>query len=124
MGQQGCIKGLPQRSGEYKVVQICVDGKAEVYFGDLHKTLHCMILAEILEQYAIPVIYSKVQEDVEVPAIEGDRYRVIGMGKAVVDVERKFVQFYGNSFHYGIGLERGYLAEMMRSNDEWSCMVA
>lgn len=124
MSQQKYTSGLPQSSGEYKVVQVEIDGKSEIYFGDLHAMLHCTILAQTLERYAIPVRYIKIEDDVEVAATEGERYRVIGMGKAVVDVGRKFVQFYGNSYHYGIGLDRGRLEQTMEEYGEWSCMIA
>ena len=138
---------LPEESGDYKVVQLEMDGSQYVQFHE--RRGHANILTALLEKegnrYTVHEKYGprKIWEDrrvkpdeiehclayetvpdltdqeTKIPSLRGEMYNVLGMGRARVDGKSKTVVFYGTSMSYGIGLDLEQLTELQKEKPEW-----
>jgi hypothetical protein len=55
-----------------------------------------------------------------IPVFESDRYKVCGMGKATIDIDKKEALFYGRSWGYPVVLNPEHLERMKPLYPEWS----
>jgi len=104
-------------SGMYKVVQLLIDGKPNLAFGD---TNHGDILANFLKKFGIDfkVLENRLHE--MSPAIEGERYKVLGAGRAAVNTESKKAYFWEKSAGYGIGISEEHVNEIRKLYSDWT----
>ena len=58
-------------------------------------------------------------EKPEIPALQGQGYRVIGMGKALIDKDKRTVVFSGQSMSYGIRINIEQLTLARQSQPVW-----
>jgi hypothetical protein len=120
----------PEKSGEYKVVQIFFHGKAELLFQNETMRAHSRILENFLKKNEVPyetidTIPEEINrrkltpEEIEekgwmIPATHGREYNCPGMGKVNLDVENKIAYFGGSSVDYKIGIDRKHLSEIQK----------
>ena len=104
-------------SGMYKVVQLLIDGKPNLAFGD---TNHGDILANFLKKLGIDfkVLENRLHEIS--PVIEGERYRVLGAGKAVIDAESRKAYFWDKSAGYGVSISEEHVNEIRKLYADWT----
>lgn len=55
----------------------------------------------------------------KIPALSGDGYQVIGMGKVDIDAEQRRAVFYGTSMSYGMGLDTLQLKQLEEIAGDW-----
>lgn len=104
----------PKKSGLYKIVQLELDSRPFIIFPENSiSKKHGLILMAFLEDSGIN--YKKNDDCFPMP--EGDRYKVHGMGKSDVDVEKKIATFFGNSFGYGVGINKEHLERIKKETD-------
>ena len=103
-------------SGMYKVVQLSIDGKPLLAFDDIN---HGNILANFLKKFGIDfkVLENRLRE--RVPAIEGERYKVLGAGKAVIDAESRKAYFWDKSAGYGVSISEEHVNEIRKLYADW-----
>lgn len=116
------IVNWPDKSGIYKVVQLEIDDKPHLRFGE-REELHAKILMNLLRNNDI--LYKTIGREYdmgyfEVPALRGERYRVYGASMAEVDFENKKVYFYGRSIGYGISFDRRHLDSIKELQPDWT----
>lgn len=115
----------PSRSAivsSYKFVQAELDGLPYLRFQDDSKSdkTHAHILARFLQDSGIsdyPLTRSGK------PALKGERYKVVGMGEAKVDVEERRATFYGTSYDYGLTTDREHIESIRAIAPEWTLEV-
>ena len=113
----------PAASGEYKVVQVYVDGQSHLLFPRADKKRHAVMLVNMLNALQIPVVQMTIQDEFEtrtLPALEGERYRVAGMGRATVDAQQRKAVFYGFSTDYGLYIDSEHLKEIRKLQPDWN----
>ena len=113
----------PKESGEYKVVQLDIEGQPYLRFAETKYSTHATIL--ILLANKLEREYPTIEKDRgeygkdQIPALESDWYKVYGMGKSKIDVGQKTASFYGNSFDYGIGINPEHLNSIKQHEKDW-----
>lgn len=114
----------PAESDDYKVVQLDVDGKPYLRFREpKYVDGHGPILFIFLETLEIPYENTRGTSGAAVPALEGDRYKVHGMGRARVDVEQKQARLYGKSDDYGIRINPEHLEAVKQLVPDWNISI-
>ena len=111
----------PRESGEYKVIQLYIDSKPYLRFGEVWG-LHARILMNLLRDNNI--LYKTMGREYddgyfEVPALRGDRYQVCGAGKAKIDLENKSASFGERSVGYRIGIDKKHLDSIKILQPKW-----
>lgn len=119
LDEQLPIANWPTESGEFKVVQLDVDGQPHLRFIEDEWKRHADILMMLFDELAIPYHTLKRSGNLEIPVLQGERYKVHGMGKARVDVKHRRASFYGTSFDYGIGIDATHLASVKPLLQDW-----
>lgn len=77
-------------------------------------------LSDILTYETVPDLAAPgSMGNVEVPALEGQGYRVLGMGKVRIDVGNKTAEFYGYSMSYQIDLYPRPIFLLKQLNPDW-----
>ncbi len=130
----------PEKSGEYKIVQLYVDRKSFLRFpeGDMvidalsdpstpesHMGFlmggvgHAGILWSTLKSLGKEYFMKAGTQGYKIPNPEGKDYKVTGMGKAKVDVENKSSSFYGKSLDYEIGIDQTHLDKIKKLESDW-----
>ncbi|MBS3123217.1 hypothetical protein J4437_01140 [Candidatus Woesearchaeota archaeon] len=86
-------------------------------------SLDSFVPAEEQERKVYELVADKSAEgalwSTKIPALSGDGYRVLGMGKAEVDAAQKMVHFYGTSMSYKIGLDKNSIGQLEEIMGEW-----
>ena len=110
---------FPEKSGRYKVVQLDLDGQSLLRFSEENWETHAIILMKLFRE--LDIKYNKIisRSDCDVPALQGDKYEVYGMGNSMVSVEEKVASFYGSSFDYGVKMDAGHLDSMKKLAQDW-----
>ena len=98
----------PSGPSSYKVVQLEIDGQPYLRFEEANYYTHGLIIDTLLRKLGIKYDQIKGMTGSWVPALEGERYKVKGMGRAVMLTGNK-VSFLGNSVDYGLGIDRDHL---------------
>lgn len=98
----------PESDEEHKFVQLELDSRPFLRFQTPKASIHASIIWNFLAELKIDYKSIKGCLGLSCPALEGERYKVFGMGKANIDLERKRVSFYGSSRDYGIGTSREF----------------
>lgn len=114
------IVNIPIESGNYKCVQLDVDGKPFLRFARDDSENHSLILERML-------IHSRVRNygritgtsGSSIPSLEGERYKVYGMGRSSVDLESKQISFRGDSYDYNIKISKTHLDKIRQLLSEW-----
>jgi hypothetical protein len=113
---------FPRRSGEYKIVQIDIDGCPYLRFEDADSHAHSVMLLalarELGEKCPLVVADSGHGHNI-LPALHADWYDVRGMGWASVDVAKRTARLYGQSSDYHIGIEPKHLRRLSQSLRSW-----
>ncbi len=144
---------LPEKAGEFQIVQAEMDGNPYLWFG---RYGHALCLVSLLEgegnrfglykkhdkrplkmssdRFARPeeltdiLTYETVADltdsKTEIPALEGEGYRVLGMGRARIDVGRKTIDFYGSSMSYEVGINAEQLTLVERLKPDWKISIS
>lgn len=115
------IINLPNEKGEFKVVQLFLDGKPVMLCG---YTYHSEILETYLRSKEIE-LEKKTRKtllgEVDIAVPEGPRYRVVGMGRAKIDPRRKQFQLpYDASADYGIGPNWEFREKLREEFQDWN----
>lgn len=113
------LTNWPRKSGEFKVVQMEVDGQPFMIFGP-DTTFHTVLIRDFLLRFpdrAVQLV--KGEFDNEYPALEGGWYKVWGAGKALANKEKRELIFYGQSKAYGIGISRDHLERIRALKPAW-----
>ena len=115
----------PGNSGEYKAIQIDIDDEPYIRFPEENqfKKTHGGILIDILKSHSID--FEEHPEVRYYPALVGERYKVHGMGKCIIDLEPKRAIFYSDSLSttYGIGLNPDYLNKIRELEPDWKIEI-
>ena len=109
----------PIKSREYKVVQLELDGDLYLRFADEGFVTHAIILMRLLRDRNVEFTQIKSKIRCDIPALQGERYRVHGMGRSYVNVESKQASFYGHSIDYGIGINRDHIDSIRPLVPDW-----
>jgi hypothetical protein len=117
------IIGLP-KNGEFKVVQLIVDQHHPVMVCGKTNSFHKDLLEDYLKyleiQPEIDVIPIKTGGTKKLPKLEGERYRVVGMGSAEISSNIKFFQLpYGISVDYQIGVNEDFKKRLKQQFAGW-----
>jgi hypothetical protein len=112
------LTNWPRSSGEFKVVQMEVDGQPFMIFGP-EGTFHTVLIKEIGEKLERPMPTVKDHSGGEIPALEGEWYKVWGAGKALANKEKRELIFYGQSKTYGIGISAEHLERIRAMKPAW-----
>jgi len=113
------LTNWPRHSGEFKVVQMEVDGSVFLLFGS-ESEFHPVLIREFLLRFPDREVQT-VQGDFDnqYPALEGGWYKVWGAGKALANKEKRELIFYGNSKTYGIGISKDHLERIRAMKPAW-----
>ncbi len=122
----------PAESGEYKVIQLEVDGKPYLCFGKTNQKsntmesfseLHVNILASFLKASGreVPMMLDGCSF---VPELESEWYKVYGAGRAEINVEQKKASFFGKSAGYGIYIAEEHLSLVKPLLPDWTLVKA
>ncbi len=114
----------PEKSGEYKVVQLQMDQQNYIRFDPEYGSTHGSILmglASKLRRYdRLQMIdFSDSTGTYQIPAPESDWYKLVGAGKARIDLAKRRASFYGNSYNYGVGINSQHLDSMREFTPDW-----
>jgi hypothetical protein len=113
------VSNWPRHSGEFKIVQMEVDGQPFMIFAPEGK-FHSAIIRDFLQRFPNREFQLvKGDFDNEYPALEGGWYKVWGAGKALANKEKRELIFYGQSKAYGIGISREHLEKIRKLNPVW-----
>jgi len=115
------IIDLPANNGEFSVVQLLFDGKPVMLCG---YTYHSEILGSYLRSQRIQPEKMELTgafREVEIPILEGPRYKVVGMGRAKINPKRKQFQLpYDASADYGIGPSWEFREKLREKFQGWN----
>lgn len=115
------IIDLPIENGEFKVVQLILDGKPVMLCG---YTYHSEILETYLKSKEIEYkkeIHKTLLGEIEIPSIEGQRYKVVGMGRAKINSKRKQLQLpYGASADYNLSPDYAFREQLRKQFQDWN----
>jgi len=98
----------PRFSGEYKFVQLEVDSMPFLRFESDRARVHASILRYFFREVGISPSFIAGLWGISCPSLEGERYKVFGMGRADIDLIEQRACFYGTSRDYGIGVNREF----------------
>jgi len=112
------LTNWPRHSGEFKVVQMEVDGQPFIIFGP-DTGFHTLMIKEIGERLNREMTTVTDQSGGEIPALEGEWYKVWGAGKALANKEKRELIFYGRSKAYDIGISREHLERIRALKPAW-----
>ena len=113
------LTNWPRSSGEFKVVQMEVEGSLFILFGP-EGTFHSTMIREFLQRFPTREVHTvKGDFDNEYPALEGGWYKVWGAGKALANKEKRELIFYGRSKAYDIGISRDHLERIRAMKPAW-----
>lgn len=103
-------------------MQLDIDGQPTLRFagGRLGLEPHAKILENFLDLLGID--YEQIPHDPYPPALEGERYKVLGAGDATVWREQKRALFYrdSESITYLIKINPGHLEDIRRLHPDWN----
>jgi hypothetical protein len=117
------ITNVPDEDGTFKVVQIVIDDVPYTRFAE-KSTLHSLILEELLRRKDIPFSEGAFkQSSGNGPVLQGERYRVLGMGKADVRTAERFVRLYDFSYDYKIPIDVAHVELLRAERPEWTWSV-
>jgi len=116
---------VPPKSGEYKVVQLDIRGQPYLRFAGEEVSTHAIILDDLASELhkecpTIEVDWLTGVGKHHIPAPESDWYKVHGMGKSKVDVERRKVSLFGGSMDYGLGISPEHLDSVKPLVPDWT----
>ncbi len=123
LDEQLPIANWPIKSGEYKVVQLDINGNPHLRFAEESWETHAVIIMSLALKLRRE--YPEIEKDRgqfgkdKIPSLESEWYKVHGMGKSKVNVDNRQVSFHGDSFDYGIGINRQYLDSIRPLIQDW-----
>jgi hypothetical protein len=111
-----------------KAVQLYLDDIPYLRFPFEREGVHARILELFLANYHIP--FKKFEHRVpirggeevwQIPELTGQRYRVVGMGQAEINLDERVAIFdmQSKSQHYSIGFEREHLEKIKKQERYW-----
>ena len=113
----------PNESGTYKVVQLDMEGQPYLRFADRigDDPLHTKILESLFSDLDRDYPFTEVGDLYKsvAPALESDWYKVHGMGKADVNLEKREATFKGISYDYNIEISESHLNSLKPYAPEW-----
>ena len=110
-------------SGEYKAVLIRFEEKDYFILKEASKNLHAYILRDFLLENNIGYKTRKNRLspsfEVDIPELEGEKYKVIGMGKVEIFHDTKKANFYGKSLDYGLPFSDESISSIKNLMKDW-----
>ncbi len=94
----------------YKVIQVDLDRKPYIRFGDVY-TIHSKILEAFLKEHNIQSEPFERHGD-KITHPKGDRYKLVGAGRASIGMPERIIHFSGDSIHYGLGVNHEHLSKL------------
>lgn len=116
------VTNWPRNSGEYKIVQMEIDGHPFIIFGP-DTGFHTLMIKGIGERLNREMPSVKDHSGGDIPALKDDWYKVWGAGKALANKEKKELIFYGSSKSYGIGISREHLERIRAMKPVWRILL-
>lgn len=113
----------PTAPGNYKYIQLYVDNTPLVLFGQ--NARHSGILSKGLDsigiRYNTEIKTLAPGQIVMVVQLEGNRYRVSGMGEAKLEPEKKILTFYIDtvSADYELGWDASQTERLKQAKPDW-----
>ena len=118
------LTNWPRHSGEFKIVQMEVDGGVFILFGP-ESEFHSALILAFLQRFPEREFHTVRGEfDNEYPALEGEWYKVWGAGKALANKETRELIFYGRSKSYDIGISREHMERMIAMKPAWKMRLS
>lgn len=104
----------------YKVTQLVIDGKEEMYFvEDGYGRHHADILAEILKTHSLPLAMKKKFSSTDKGFIlQGEDFTVNGMGGAKL-LKENHVILFGNSVGFEINISESHAGRFFLGKKGW-----
>ncbi len=114
------IIDLPEQDQSIKVVQMYADNKPVLLCGP-DTDFHAYILQKYLSQSGIPFTVADTNPRGQVmPALNGDRYQVVGMGNTVVFPSIKTMRTPGGeSADYDLGVSQEFNERIKQVLKDW-----
>ncbi len=112
------IINMPLIDSEHKIVQLELDGKAILLFPFNNEMSHCYILEGFLKRKDISYEMVKVR-DFNIPSQLGERYKVVGAGRAKVNANGKLALFHDYSRDYNLEINKEHLYLVRSLMPEW-----
>ena len=115
----------PRESGDYKVVQLDIDGQPYLRFQIYGYEDHSTIVRKLLGLFNNIDCAEMISErtGLRVAALDWKRYKVHGMGKSKINVEQKQAFFYGESEDYDIGIDPKHLDSIRELAPDWKITI-
>ena len=109
--------------GQIKIVQIYLDDQPYLIYGHRSNSWHESLLKHFLIEKIgdYPTIPHPHYERDVMPALEGERYKVVGMGIAIIDSSEKKLIIYKDdeSFDYKIKPNKEFNELIKKSLEGW-----
>ena len=119
LDEQLPVANWPTVSGEYKVVQLELDGHLYLRFPEEDRETHATILDKLFSHVGVKYDTILSANNYDVPALSGERYKVYGMGKSQINVEQKEAYFDGISSDYMIIIDAAHLESLRPLVNDW-----
>ena len=115
----------PQERGYHKAVQIYAENSPFLVFGSSMDEMHGEILARFLEEHNITYTCVEIPGSVSTvtPCLEGDKYKVVGMGRPKVIPENKYMSAHGTSTDYIIRMNKEHLEKIQQLYPDWTILM-
>jgi hypothetical protein len=122
------IVNLSDHKGTYKAVQLLVDEKPFLVLGPSPRSFHYRLLESFLQERGISFITIQppgTKIPCNVPALEGEHYKVVGMGDIYLYPQEKlYTGMSGESQDYRVGIDPTHRSQVKRTllAQGWTCM--
>ena len=108
----------PSQSCECKVVQVYLDDEPYLRFQE-EERFHSGILTRFVADAGLSYATAEGHNGTDAPALSGNGYRVVGMGWALIDVDKKTVFLSGKSKGYRIGIDSAHAKKIAACEKGW-----
>ncbi len=119
LDEQLPVANWPTESGEYKVVQLELDGTPHLRFAEGRPGSHAVILMKLFSDRDVQYGEIELMNGWRIPELQGERYKVHGMGTSTVNVEQRRASFHGKSLDYDIGIDTTHLDSVRPLLNDW-----
>ena len=114
------VVNWPERSGEYRAVQLYVGDRPYLVLEEGENKFHAQILRSALVGLNLPFAAAIGQKTGRsVPSPEGNGYRAVGMGKVRVDIDSRKAKAFGESDDYRLCISVSHLDQIRALQPNW-----
>lgn len=113
----------PDKESLYKVVQIEANGEEHILIIGALRAYHSTMLGRFLEKRGLTPVWREYKDirgkTKNLPSLEGEYYRVLGMGRTEINPEEKKAQFFGCSGDYNFPIDSSQIERLKRQYPDW-----